>query len=201
MGINTYVEKEIPLQIMGFSDHCIHFSILDAGDTILWRGSGIYGWLELSNKFRTWHLMRELATREPYQWVCFGDFNEILYSIEKDGGRDVNDRRLQAFRDCLFDCGLFDMGYRGTDFTWTNCREDGGIIRERLDQFVKTVEWDVLFPNAIVYHLARVSSDHITILLDTESKPSSGGAPFRLKAMWLKDKGCKHVIITEWNRF
>jgi hypothetical protein len=45
--------------------------------------------------------------------VIIGDFNEILYSYEKDGGNSRSQRSMQAFRDVLSDCGLEDLSCLG----------------------------------------------------------------------------------------
>ena len=43
-------------------------------------------------------------------WIVFGDFNEILNSDEKLGWLDRDARQMEGFRECLCNCGLFDMG-------------------------------------------------------------------------------------------
>lgn len=43
-----------------------------------------------------------------------GDFNEILFSHEKQGGRLRVERKMTAFREALDDCDLFDLGYEGS---------------------------------------------------------------------------------------
>ncbi|WCJ39481.1 hypothetical protein M5689_020468 [Euphorbia peplus] len=167
-GLTLLWNKMCNINILGFLDHCIHFCFCNSVGTPLWRDIGVYGWPESTNKFRTWFMLKELHLRETLPWVCFGDFNEIMYSSEKYGGRCANDSMLNAFRSCLFECDLFDMGYEGALFTWDNGRAGDDNIRERMDRFVRTVEWDVMFPNSKVQHLARISSDHAPILLDSE---------------------------------
>lgn len=61
--------------------------------------------------------------------MVLGDFNEILYSLEKEGGNASPNAMMKEFRDCLAECGLDDMGYIGDPFTWRR-----GDIRERLDR-------------------------------------------------------------------
>jgi hypothetical protein len=63
--------------------------------------------------------------------LIIGDFNEILYSWEKEGGAPRANRYMKSFQDCLSDCGLEDLGYIGDIFTWQR-----GKIRERLDRDV-----------------------------------------------------------------
>lgn len=91
------------------------------------------------------------------------------------------------------------MGFRGYPFTWTNRRGGDQAIQERLDRFLKTVEWDVMFPNAVVTHLTRIASDHCPIILDSEGIRHRGKRPFRFEAMWIKDEACRSVVESAWN--
>jgi hypothetical protein len=36
----------------------------------------------------------------------------------------------------LINCHLSDLGFTGSKFTWTNCRQDGSFIKEQLDRAI-----------------------------------------------------------------
>jgi hypothetical protein len=63
--------------------------------------------------------------------MVIGDWNEILYSHEKEGGTARPIQYMQAFRDALTDCGLEDIGYIGDIFTWRRNELEGGRESER----------------------------------------------------------------------
>ena len=98
-----------------------------------WRLTGIHGEPNWDQKDQTWEAMRSLKNRDTNSlpWLAVGDFNEILYHHEKEGGRARLQRHLQAFHDALDDCELTDIGYIGDIYTWHR-----GKIRERLDRGV-----------------------------------------------------------------
>ena len=48
-----------------------------------------------------------------------GDFNEIMYAIEKDGGGVRPDGQMRIFREAINRCHLRDIGYVGSDYTWS----------------------------------------------------------------------------------
>ena len=53
-------------------------------------------------------------------WFCCGDFNEILFNYEKEGGPPRVERCMVDFRKALEDCDLHDLGFTGDPFTWRN---------------------------------------------------------------------------------
>lgn len=55
-------------------------------------------------------------------WLVGGDFNEILFQSEKVGGCKRPNNLVQAFRDTIFDCGLFDVVDKTNNMTWFNKR-------------------------------------------------------------------------------
>ncbi|OMP11182.1 Endonuclease/exonuclease/phosphatase [Corchorus olitorius] len=56
-------------------------------------------------------------------------------------------------------CNMIDLAFSGPPFTWTNEREVGSFIMERIDRVWANPEWRTLFPEASVSHLPRTHSD------------------------------------------
>jgi hypothetical protein len=44
---------------------------------------------EMKKKEKTWRLLRILKQRSMLPWLCCGDFNEVMFNCEKEGGRCV----------------------------------------------------------------------------------------------------------------
>ena len=106
-----------------------------------WRLSGVYREPSCDNKERTYQLIHDLHAQSSFPWVAIGDFNEILLSLEKEGGAPRHQSRLQAFQDALADCSLEDIGFHGDKFTWF-C----GGLKERLDWAVSNGDWMEMHP-------------------------------------------------------
>ena len=73
---------------------------------------------EWNQKGRTWDAICSIRGDLTAPWLLMGDFNEILYNSEKEGGRPRTQRRLQTFHDVLSECELNDMGFMGDLYTW-----------------------------------------------------------------------------------
>ena len=107
--------------------------------------------------------LRSLHGSSSLPWLALGDFNEILFHHEKEGGRARPQGHIQAFQDALVDYGLADIGYTGDIFTWQRRK-----IKERLDRGVANPEWNIMFPNARLVNSEMVKSDHRPLIVNTD---------------------------------
>lgn len=64
--------------------------------------------------------------------VCLGDLNEIMHDVDTTSV-NVNKYRMRAFNAYVKQCGLFDLGFSGPAYTWTNKRFSSTPVFERLD--------------------------------------------------------------------
>lgn len=82
----------------------------------LWRFTGVYGESHSDQKFHTWDMLKRLTTPADGPWLCAGDFNEILFNHEKEGGRSRPQSCMDQFREALEICELQDLGFYGDIF-------------------------------------------------------------------------------------
>jgi hypothetical protein len=129
-----------------------------------------------------------------------GDFNEIMDQKEKMGGALRSHAQMENFRRVVQECNFGDLGYKGSKFTWSNKRESGIFVKERLDRALATPEWCAQYPNVIVEVSHVTNSDHKRLWL--YSKPHVRPTPklFRFEACWNVDEDCGTVIEQAWNR-
>ncbi|XP_075636840.1 uncharacterized protein LOC142609093 [Castanea sativa] len=125
-------------------------------------------------------------------WVVFRDFNEIVQSDKKLGWLDRDARQMEIFRECLFDCGLRDLGLVGQRFTWCNGRFSEQRSLVRLDRFVANEEWMKMFLEGKVFHKAMASSDHCLLKLSLRQRVQRrrSSKRFMFEAMWTREEGC-----------
>ena len=168
-----------------------------------WRFSGIYGEPRTELRFKTWEMIRYLRTQDNLPWLCAGDFNEILSQDEQKGGNRRGDAQMAAVRDCLSDCGLADLGYKGYDFTWDNKREGDNNIQVRLDRGTATAPFLEMFPLTYVEHIVTEESDHMALLiriLDEPPRRAAFARGFMYEEMWTKHDGYEDMIKQAWER-
>ncbi|XP_057432391.1 uncharacterized protein LOC130725156 [Lotus japonicus] len=141
-----------------------------------------------------WRELRSIAANISEPWVVLGDFNSYLSPGDKVGGATPNAASMQKFRDCLDDCSLFDLGFKGPPFTW-----EGRGVKERIDWALSNDRWVQSFPDASILHLPRMKSDHSPLLLSLSAKDADNSQrPFRFLASWLTHEGFPAIVKEAW---
>ena len=191
---------DLNVHIISYSAHHIAAEVRDDNDEVSWVAVGIYGWPETQNKHLTWELMKTIRSSHSYPVVFFGDFNEILNASEKEGGVARNERLIDDFRETVELCGVYDLGWQGGQYTWKRGNEEGTMIRERLDRFLVSDEWNQLFPHAWVRNFPIYKSDHAPILLGTDVTTHGRGKRklFHFEALWLSNADCQNIVKEAW---
>ena len=168
-GLALLWMAEIELHVQTFTLHHIDALIMD-DPTNPWRLTGFYEWLEEQCKQDSRKLLKHLHSRPSVPWLCFGDFNEILQSEEKQGRLPKPLALMQHFRTVFLHYGLADLGFQVNIFTWNNGQEGDAYVQERLDRACTTMLWRNKFPYSHVAHLQAAYSNHIPILITVQSQ-------------------------------
>ncbi|KAJ8761671.1 hypothetical protein K2173_004447 [Erythroxylum novogranatense] len=135
-----------------------HVVMADGNSWIL---SAVYASTTLSLRDQMWDDLQEWFAGRNLPWLVIGDFNDVLSREEKQDGCFYANRAAK-FSEHLQGCQLVDLGFVGHRFTWV--RRSSPRIAECLDSAVASVEWRILFPEAVISHLPQIYSDHNPIL-------------------------------------
>ena len=84
-GLALLWKQEVDMCIQNFSQHHID-AHMDSTQPRCWRLTGFYGWPKQHRRKESWALLKHLHSLDSLPWLCIGDFNEILTTIEKSGG-------------------------------------------------------------------------------------------------------------------
>ncbi|XP_057761117.1 uncharacterized protein LOC130981550 [Arachis stenosperma] len=159
-----------------------------------WFFTVVYGSPQIGLRTSLWEGLKSIADNLTSEWCVGGDFNCVL-SATDTGGNSGLSRDHDHFADCLLECGLQDLGFKGQPFTWQK-----GIIRRRLDRYVTNAAWSQRFSSAVVKHLPKLKSDHVSIFLElwVDSTAASSCRPFRFLASWLTHENFNSMLKTNW---
>ncbi|KAL8144000.1 hypothetical protein V2J09_017032 [Rumex salicifolius] len=132
--------------------------------------------------------------------ILADDFNCILYTHERRGSNGQLHSNSMEFLRIVNAANLINLGYSGSTFTWRRGSSADRLVDKRLDKGFTNVEGRLLWPDGIVKHLTKFSSDHCPILFCR--KPSLGldcrHKPFCLEACWLKHPAFSSFIKDKW---
>ena len=95
-------------------------AIIDFGGSARkWCLKGFHGNPNTHGRPKSWAHLSQLATTSNLHWLCVGDFNEVLNVTKKQGGLDRASRQIDNFQCCINSCGLKNIGYMVSWFTWS----------------------------------------------------------------------------------
>jgi len=120
-GLAFLWKNDLKLKVINYTANHVLARVTEE-DVFVWFMTGFYGWPETQQKFKSWKLLEHLKTFVEGPFLCFGDFNTILHSSEKQCTKQPHTAQIDAFRQALDICQLEDLGYKGYPFTWTNKR-------------------------------------------------------------------------------
>lgn len=132
---------------------------------VQWRGTFIYGEPRAHERHHMWELLRRIRCNASEPWLMIGDFNETMWQSEHFSRTRRSESNMADFRRVLTDCNLYDLGYKGTTWTYDNKQKGINNVRARLDRAVASPEWCRMFGEASVQHICSSRSDHSPLLL------------------------------------
>ncbi|XP_024195626.1 uncharacterized protein LOC112198737 [Rosa chinensis] len=192
-GLALLWSNGIHVDLRTKSPHHIDVEVCEQGSHASYRFTGIYGFAARGERNRTWDLIRTLAAeRCDLAWLMAGDFNEIMCQADKSGGVPRAVAPMASFRHTMVDCGLVDMGFSGSRYTWSN-----KFTKERLDRSFQSIQWRDSYPYSRTITLPPNESDHCPILVEVRSEQHhfrKASRRFRFEEMWHGNEQC-HAII------
>lgn len=77
---------------------------------------------------------------------------------------------MDNFKKVLEECDMFDLGFQGSKFTWSNCWDDEFFMEERLDRMVANRAWCGMYLEVDVFVDPALSSDHTPLIMDLRGR-------------------------------
>ncbi|KAB2032283.1 hypothetical protein ES319_D05G362800v1 [Gossypium barbadense] len=203
-GLAMMWKDGMNVAIQNYSKHHIDSLIKLEGDKTL-RVTGFYGHVNPICRSSSWEMLRRVGDSAQEEWVVGGDFNAILNNSEKEGGRRGVRAQMYEFKNVMEELALVDIKPDSGWFTWVNNRDEGSLIKERLDRFLTSVSVVENYPFIATKMVRQTQSDHGAIILDLWGRkpkdyPNDSRLSFKFDVCWAKDEDAKKVIERAWNR-
>ncbi|KAK4710274.1 hypothetical protein R3W88_004787 [Solanum pinnatisectum] len=158
----------------------------------------VYARCSSMERLELWDEMEDIAQQHQKPWMIGGDFNVILNEEEKQGGLPFMQREAMEFAQCINNCGLIELKYSGSNFTWWNGRIEEHCIFKRLDRVMGNQEFMDLLPSSEVQHLIRRGSNHVPLHVTCNTEEEPMVRPFKFLNFWTKHPQFKKLIEDNW---
>ncbi|KAL9671942.1 hypothetical protein QQ045_009516 [Rhodiola kirilowii] len=195
-GLALFWKNIMDVSVISYSGFHIDFLLNHKGSAHV---TLFYGNPKTSLRHKSWELIRRLRSIINLPWCVVGDFNEISRFSESTSSNLSRRGYMERFRQVLSDCGLMDLEYEGSKFTYSNKRQGLDEIQCRLDRAVGNDLWVHNYPNSIIQHLVSHHSDHCPLLLNIDEGEIVQERPFRFESMWMRDAGLVEIVNNSWN--
>ena len=199
-GLAMLWKDNISLDVFKFSGNQISAWVTES-DGFKWLLTGFYGWPEVKDCYKSWTLLSHIYSYVDGAWMCIGDFNKMLSSVEKLSCRPAPPRQINAFREALELCHLSNLGFIGYPYTWNNRRPGVANTREHLDRAVANEAWKSKFPETTITHIISHALDHLPLILQnhvTQRRTVRGERGFKFEEAWLLWDDCTKVVQDAW---
>ncbi|XP_060202297.1 uncharacterized protein LOC132630739 [Lycium barbarum] len=190
--------SDITCNVFANEDQMVTCKIMDNKAGKEFYISVIYAKSRSSGREDLWRYMRIFATTLNSPWAVCRDFNSILNGDEKLGGLPHRLEKSIPFIEYINDCGLSDMGYSGSKYTWCNERKEQDIIWKRLDRFLANEQWEECFSKTSILHLARYSSDHCPLLINMMTEEVNAIRYFKFLNFWAEQEDFLNIVKEQW---
>ncbi|CAM8877435.1 unnamed protein product [Rhodiola kirilowii] len=198
-GLALWWKDSINVVVQSYSDYHIDVFVEEEPPC---RVTLFYGHPITNRRAETWNLLKLLKGVSDLPWLVFRDFNEVLFGWEVKGRCVRGEWQMKRFKSVIQDCGLIDLGFRGSNFTFSNRRKGALETKARLDRAFANCAWRNLFPNAEVIHEISGRSDHRPIVIKWEGMKSTEKFNLvRFEPMWLKHKDYGDKVREIWGKF
>lgn len=145
----------------------------------------VYAKCETTQRIDLWNDIYGICNSMSLPWLVGGDFNVIIDAEEKIEGLPVYPQEYKDFVFCKNSCGLLDIKFKGSPFTWWNGRAEAECIFKRLDRLLIIQQFFDFPGKAELEHLARTGSDHAPLLLTCGGLEKQDNRPFGFLKIWL----------------
>ncbi|XP_060200373.1 uncharacterized protein LOC132628624 [Lycium barbarum] len=118
---------------------------------------------------------------------------------EKIGGVPIVPQDYEDIAFCINSCDLFEIGFKGSPFTWWNGRAGDNCMFERLDRIFFNSQFQQWFGHIEVEHLSRTGSDHAPLLITLGEEVQTFINPFRFLKFWTEHKDFLDIVRLNWS--
>lgn len=194
-GLALYWKQQLSVSILSSSANCIDTIIVFEGKSF--HASFIYGNTDRAMRQVLWNELTVKANLRDTPWFVTGDFNDLLFASEKEGGPERPEGSFTDLRTFFSEGDLFDLQHSGDPLSWRGQR---GIhfVQCRLDRAVANSLWAENYPTARFQYLPYEASDHKPLISYFEPERKKRKGLFRYDRRLKDNAEVKKLVTQTW---
>ncbi|XP_074314193.1 uncharacterized protein LOC141649400 [Silene latifolia] len=186
------------VQIIQYDPQFIHSKVIVKATQKSFLLTFVYAFNEGSERLDLWDKLRTFA-RPCTPWAIAGDFNTVLSPDERLGVA-TKQEDMEAFVDCLADCGMTDIHATGAYFTWTNKQDPDHRKYSRLDRFLINQDWLDEFPDMNAHFHPEGIMDHTPCIVRNTRLDGRRNTSFKYFNMWGSAPEFLEIVQHTWSQ-
>ncbi|XP_026459090.1 uncharacterized protein LOC113359715 [Papaver somniferum] len=193
-GISLMWKTGFTLDIVHSTDKMINTIIYSDPSKPEFLATFLYGSTYHNERVEQREYINSIGSQVNLPWVIIGDLNITMFAHERSSNTRPTTSEFPLIQQVIDRSYLNDLGYIGSQFTWSNRQSGIDNVRSRLDRALVISQWLHHYNHSKLFHLDAIGSDHLPILLVTNTTSHQGKRPFRYFKCWFKDPTCQQVI-------
>ncbi|KAJ8425090.1 hypothetical protein Cgig2_034026 [Carnegiea gigantea] len=134
--------------------------------TVSFHVTFVYGMNKEQQRLPLWTDLMDIARIMSSAWCVIGDFNAILYKLDRIGGDKVTTHDISKLSTLLEHSELHELRSMGAYYSWTNKQ-----VWSRINRAFINDHWCGSFDYTHSIYMANGLSDHAPILLQFPNAP------------------------------
>lgn len=157
-------------------------------DEAPWTLSAVYASPNCWYREELWSYLIHVGEVMTLPWMVLGDFNQVLCASDKKGGRLVFPSQTMSFLYMVRTCGLVDLGFTRSKYTWSNMQQGIANVQKHLDMAFENALCVQKLTSYRVVHIPRSWSDHNPIMVHdiSDTNRMQYPKPFKVQAAWFQ---------------
>ncbi|XP_058725453.1 uncharacterized protein LOC131596725 [Vicia villosa] len=183
------------IQMVKSSSQFIHYRVESIDGKMCFEMIVVYAMNTIEQRKLLWKAIATLPrTNRP--WCVVGDFNNVLKSNERIGGRMVVAQEFQDLQDMMDLCGLSEMDNTGDYYTWHN-KQVNDPIYTRIDRVVGNSLWFQVI-DMHLRHLPPSVSNHVILQLTNQPRMRPQKNHFKFINCVIEFDGFQELVAESW---
>ncbi|XP_075099236.1 uncharacterized protein LOC142176074 [Nicotiana tabacum] len=194
----AFIDEIYEVNIMYDLEQQMTLHLYNTGDNKEFILTLVYASCDATERIELWDSLYAFARDMDRPWLVGGDFNVIWDEEEKFGGLPVHMNKVLDFRHCVNNCNLFDLGFKGSIYTWWNGRGEEDCIFKQLDRILANAQFQQMFTGLEVNHLSKTGSGTLPDDVEHPGLCNPNQESFKFLNFWTKNETFRSTVAENW---